>query len=128
MVRLVLVLVAILASTGCSLRNVNRATLAASTVSLACDWGQTRSAAMAGWDGYHEENRMLGARPTTSQVDTYFVVAAIANTFVWLVMPKKLRSIVPVGVFAAQAHTIEGNRDTTPGVCGIGAASGRSTS
>jgi hypothetical protein len=113
------VLLLVLVLSGCSLRNVNRATLAASTAGLACDWAQTRSTAAGGWVNHHETNPMLGARPTTAQVDTYFVVAAIANTFVWLVMPQKLRSVVPAGVFAVQVDSVQHNRRVLDNVCGF---------
>jgi len=114
------VLVVILALSGCSLRNVNRATLVASTVSLACDWGQTRAVASTGWEHRYEDNPMLGSTPTTAQVDTYFLAAAITNAFVWLVMPAKLRSVVPAGVVVVQADSIANNHSELGNMCGLG--------
>ena len=115
-----IVIIALLA-TGCGqLRNVNRASLVASTTSLACDWGQTRAAASAGWQGTEEANPMLGPTPTTTQVDTYFAVTAIVNAAIYVAMPERYRWILPSAVTAVQVDTIRGNLSTSPGPrCGL---------
>lgn len=105
---------------GCtpSWRTVDRATLIASTAILACDWGQTRSAAAEGWTGRREGNVLMGERPSTSTVDAYFAATAVLNTAVWVVLPAKWRSVIPGVVIGAQVRTVAGNFATTRGVCG----------
>jgi hypothetical protein len=113
-----IVLVLVLVS-GCSFKNLNRATLAASTASLACDWGQTRSAASNHWKGRYEANPIMGMNPSTGTVDVYFASTIAINAAIWYLMPEKLKSLLPVGVIGVQANTIAGNLDTTQGVCGL---------
>lgn len=102
---------------GCA--HVDTAALIASTASLACDWGQTRSAADRGWASRIERNPILGPRPSTSQVDMYFGVTALLNVTLWTLLPKGWKSIVPAGVTAMEANTVYGNRDTTVAKCGL---------
>lgn len=99
---------------GCT--HVNRATLIASTASLACDWAQTRSQASTGWNGTMENNPMLGTQPSTTKVDAYFASTIVINAAIWYVMPERYKSIIPLGVTAAQARTIAGNVEQT-GMC-----------
>lgn len=102
---------------GCAHMDV--ATLAASSLSLACDWGQTRSAADRGWVGHAEENAILGRRPTTMQVDMYFGVAALLNATLWAALPKGWRSAAPAALVGVEVDSIRHNIDTTSGHCGI---------
>lgn len=110
-----MVLVVVMLAAGCSNVHVNRATLIASTAALAADWAYTRSAASANWHcGINLEEsgaaRMfIGASPNAASVDAYFGIAAIANAVIWMAMPKKLRSAVPLGVVAMQYGAIVGN-------------------
>lgn len=111
-----------LVATGCA--HVDRATLITSTVSLACDWGQTRSMAANDWahptgpQRYEEANPIMGKHPSTLVVDTYFMSAALINAAAWLVIPKGWRSAAPVAVTARQALAITRNVEHT-GWCGL---------
>lgn len=116
MKRTVAVLAAIAVS-GCAHMDV--ASLVTSEASLACDWGQTRSAAVAGWHGYAEENSIIGPNPSAMRVDMYFATAAILDAAVWLVLPKGWRSAPPVALTVMEAKVIHGNEATTAGVCGV---------
>lgn len=102
------------------------ATLAVSSATLACDWGQTRSAASAGWMDRVERNPLMGAHPSTIQVDMYFGVVTLLNVTLWAMLPKRWRSVVPIGVGAFEMNTIVGNVPTTESVCGVGVNHGRS--
>jgi hypothetical protein len=112
-------IIALALLSGCSFKNLNRATLAASTASLACDWGQTRSAASNHWKGRYEANPIMGTNPGTRTVDTYFASTVVLNAAIWYFIPEKLKSIIPGVVIGFQANTIAGNLDTTQGVCGL---------
>lgn len=103
---------------GCAHADV--ASLVTSELSLACDWGQTRSAASADWSGNRQENNpLMGMHPSTVQVDMYFGVAALLDATLWLALPKGWRSVAPIGVTALEADIIYGNRDTTTSKCGL---------
>lgn len=100
-------------------RRVDRAALVTSTLSLACDWGQTRSAANEGWTGRFEANLIMGESPSTKVVDAYFSLALVTNIVVWAVLPPRWRSLFSGTVTLAQANAITGNVATTRGVCGL---------
>lgn len=106
--------IALLLTSGCT--HVNRATLLASSASLACDWAQTRSRAEVGWRGTFENNPMLGAKPSVERVDFYFATAIAANVGIWILMPDRFKSVIPLGVTTVQTKTIIGNLPQT-GIC-----------
>jgi hypothetical protein len=115
-----LLVVLALAMNGQACKHVNRATLVASTAAVACDWGHTRSYAAAGWPGVHESNPIMGREPTTGTVDLYFAYAIAANALVWLAMPEKYRSVVPIAVLGVQANTVARDvRVDTLTTCGL---------
>ncbi len=80
------------------------------TVLLAADWGQTREIAdscehygvtwdtsAGGWSdvdicAFRETNPILGERPTTDEVDRFFLASAALNLAVAHVLPSKWRS------------------------------------
>jgi hypothetical protein len=105
---------------GCSLRTVNRATLAASTAALACDWSQTRAHAAAGWPDTHETNPIMGERPHPLSVDAYFATSVALNVAVWLAMPERWRSAAPTALLAVQGDAIAESATKHHGtVCGL---------
>ncbi len=122
-----------MALSACANTYVNRTALIASTVVLACDWGQTRSAANAGWVltgnnmswALHEKNPLMGAHPSTTAVDGYFLATALTNFILYLSMPRRYRVIVPTMLFATEASMIVLNHadvsDTgaSAGGCGL---------
>jgi hypothetical protein len=57
----------------------------------AADWAQTRNIARNP-DKYFETNPSLGAHPTTSQVDKYFVGMALLNTGIAYALPTNYRA------------------------------------
>jgi hypothetical protein len=112
-----LVLVAMVALVSCGA--VNTATLITSTASIACDWGQTRSAASEAWSrGRWEANPIMGSKPSTATVDVYFLSALAVNAAFWIALPRQVRSVAPVAITAAQVDTIAGNIGTTHTLCG----------
>lgn len=100
---------------------LNGAALGASTAALLCDWGQTRSLASDGWGRTRETNPLMGERPTTTVVDTYFAVTILINATIWRTVPKRYRWIAPSAVAASQARSISRNMDdlSNPGFCGL---------
>lgn len=109
----------VLALSGCANVHVNRAALIASTLALACDWGQTNQAATHAemWPGNYETNPVLGGRPSPEAVDAYFVGAIAVNAALWLAMPARYRSAVPIAVTAMQAVQVRNNMPQTS-LCG----------
>lgn len=98
-------------------QTIDVATLAMSTAALACDWGQTHSAAAEGWRDRHEGNPVMGLTPTTARVNAYFAGVAAINIGLWLVMPKRYKSIVPVALAAAEVMQVRSNLNSI-GLCG----------
>lgn len=97
-----LFLVAALLS-GCTNVHVNRAALVASTAALACDWNKTYRAANNGWrNGIRERNPMLGTTPSTTAVSAYFASTIVINAAIWIAIPPKWRSALPLAVMASQ--------------------------
>lgn len=87
-------------------QTIDVAAIAVSTASLVCDWGQTHQAAAAGWMDRAEANRLLGPAPSTRTVNIYFAGAIVANVALWLVLPKRYRSLASAGLIAVQANAI----------------------
>lgn len=101
-------------------QRVDRGTLVASMSLLACDWGQTRSAATEGWGGGQwEGNLIMGERPSSSIVDAYFASTVVINAALWALLPRGWRSVVPGAVIGVQSYTVATNARTTRGVCGL---------
>jgi len=96
------------------------AALIASEATLACDWGQTRSAAALGWRGHEETNILLGHQPSTTHVDVYFGVAAVLDAALWIMLPDTWRGASVTGVTAIEADSIVHNIPTTDSICGLG--------
>lgn len=117
------IVVVVLMAAGCT--HVNRATLVASSLALACDFGQTYSAAADGWEpvagrtARWEANPIMGPRPSASVTSAYFFTALLANAVTWALMPRKLKSVVPLGVLALEAGPVKSNLETTRTVCGL---------
>jgi len=114
--RIMVVAALLMVAVACS--HVNRATLAASTASLAWDWAQTRRWAEHGWQypGTHgdmlvsgENNPILGSHPGVHAVDGYFAITAAVNLALWIVMPDRYRSAVPGALLTIEAPAIIGN-------------------
>lgn len=108
---------------GCSPANWHRAanvSAALAAGALACDWGQTRSAAAEGWSGGRAEaNPLMGPHPDVGTVDAYMAVSAGAIALVAAVTPPKWRTFLLGGIALVEAHTVIGNFATTRGVCGL---------
>lgn len=102
--------------------HVNRVTLIASTAALVCDWGETHRAASRGWRTsagvQYESNPILGPHPSTDDVAMYFATAAAINAAIWVAMPRKLKSLVPLAVIGAQVAPLMNNARTSPN-CGL---------
>jgi hypothetical protein len=116
---LIIATAALIAACAPTWRRVDRATLVASTLSLPCDWGQTRGAAGAGWERSHERNPIMGGRPSTLTVDAYFAGAVAVNALAWAVLPARWRSLIPGVVIGSQAYAVALNADTARGARGL---------
>jgi hypothetical protein len=106
---------------GCSpatLHAVNRVGLVVAEGSVACDWGETRTAAAAGWNHQHEENPIMGRTPSVATVDAYMAGAAGAVAAAWTSLPERWRFLAWGSVVALQAVTIVRDAGETP-VCGV---------
>lgn len=105
--------------TGCTNVHVNRGALAMSTVALACDWAQTRRYAAQEWpDRTSETNPLIGAKPSTGVVDSYFIGAAAITALAWYLTPDRWRSVGPLVVIGVQAQAALRNiRNGTGTVC-----------
>lgn len=104
-------------------RHIDRTTLAMSTASIACDWGQTATMAAKGWDRglgpQHEENPIMGEHPSVAVVSAYFMTALVINTAVWAVLPASWRSAIPTAITGSQTITIERNVSASNTLCGV---------
>jgi hypothetical protein len=88
---------------------VERGALAVSAASIACDWGQTRSMASAGWGSYREDNHVLGPHPTVGAVDAYFTVYLATHLLAGVLLPRRLRLPAAGLVLAQQVPAVAGN-------------------
>jgi len=52
------------------------------------DWLQTRN---ADWDRFYERNPILGKKPSTSEVDLYFLLTVLLHPLVTHIIPQKYR-------------------------------------
>jgi len=117
-----LALLAALACAGCTptWKHADRTMFVMAAASIACDWGQTRSAADENWSGgRHEANFMMGPAPDVGTVDAYMGMMLATTTLVWLVLPHKVGPFVMGGIVGAEANTIYGNMSTVRGTCGL---------
>ena len=94
----------VLACTSCV--HADRAMLAVSTATIACDWGQTRQAAKSGWGVYYEKNPYLGEEPGVLRVDSYFVTMLAANALIWVVVPEKWRTVYGITITGIQGRAL----------------------
>ena len=106
---------------GCANVHVSRLAIATSTLSLACDWGQTRQQAVR-YQGMphrtpYEENPILGGHPTTGAVDLYFLSSVVLNAALWMVLPARYRPVVGAVAVAETALVIDNVPVTT--LCGL---------
>jgi hypothetical protein len=91
-------------------------------ITLACDWGQTRSLASGGWKLHTETNPIMGRDPSARTVDMYFASAAAITALAWWLLPERLRPFLSAGVVGVQLPAIVGNtmeREPVP-LCGVG--------
>lgn len=101
------------------LKHANRIALGLAAAALACDWGQTHSAAAGGWRGTYEGNPIMGPSPSAAEVGLYMAGVGAAFVVVWQLLPPRLRPALAGGMLAVEAHTVVGNLETTPGLCGV---------
>lgn len=87
----------------------NALTLATSTTTLAVDYHQTYGMARLGWRDHHEGNPIMGTTPSTGEVSVYFASAALINAALWVALPPRWRSVVPIAVIGVQLQTISAN-------------------
>jgi hypothetical protein len=113
------ILAVVMLVSGCANVHVNRATLIASSLALACDGLQTIRMADTGWTTTYEMNPLLGETPDGGVVGAYFTTAIALNAALWLVMPERYRSVAPVAITAMQATLIRDNMRVGTGLCGF---------
>ena len=82
--------------------------LAASSIGLLGDWGQTRHIARS---GHPETNRILGTHPKLSDVDKYFAASLLANYLIGNNLPPKYRRMLWTGVAGTQASMMLNNNN-----------------
>lgn len=123
-----LVLVLLLAATGChsrALRYANYAGAAVMAGSIACDWGQTNYAATYGWNNLTlaEENPVLGESPSVGQVNAYMALVTVGLVVGARLLPEWLQPAVYVPVIVNQTTIIAGNHAHGLPLCGVGGTS-----
>lgn len=107
---------------GCSsyaLHHGNQIGIAAATLTLACDAGQTMYAMHDG--GYREQNPMLGSSPAETTVAVYFAATMVATGLAWWALPEKWRPVLWGSVTAVELHAIADNslQPNPIPVCGV---------
>jgi hypothetical protein len=100
----------------CTMRNFNRATLVASHVTIACDYGQTLAVARGGWSdpNMSEWNPVLGDTPSPMRLTAYNAVAIGVVTGAYLALPEKWRWLPAVVTVLVQLQTISANAIVAP--------------
>lgn len=101
------------------LYHADRVLLGADVISLACDWGSTRRAAVDHWSYGHEVNAMLGSTPSVGRVDQYMAVAMVGTIALGLLLPDYLGAPFLSAVTAIEVDSVAFNYGTVPGVCGL---------
>ncbi len=107
----------VVAFAGCA--TVDRVSLGMSVAELACDWGQTRIAAVDDWQDRREANPILGEAPSVAHVNAYMIGAMALDITAYLALPKRWRWASALTVAGFEANTVQGNRMTTRGTCGL---------
>lgn len=72
------------------------------------DWSQTRQIAKAP-ESYFERNKILGAHPSTGNVDAYFAVGAVAHYAITQALPPRWRETWQAVTIVYQAGTVVQN-------------------
>jgi hypothetical protein len=81
------------------------ALLAASTVTLAMDWQQTR-AISRNPDRFYETNRVLGKHPSNRSIDLYFAGVLLADIVIAELLPSKWRKVWLTGFIIAEGGVV----------------------
>jgi hypothetical protein len=81
----------------------------ASNVMLLADWSTTRNLSRRYNEGYREMNPILGSRPTTQQVDLYFVTYLAAHYFLTDYLQGRNREIYLYTVTGVEAAAVANN-------------------
>lgn len=79
----------------------------ASNVGLILDWAQTREIAVN--DEYLETNPILGIRPTTKEVNTYFIGAIALNNLIGELLPGDAAKYWYASITIIQMGTVRRN-------------------
>lgn len=103
---------------GTACAHIDRAALATSTATLACDWGSTRQAAGTGWRLTYEDNPILGLEPSVRAVDGYFAAMIAAQLLAWYLVPRPWRIAGAVALTAFETYYVIDNMPNT-GLCGL---------
>jgi hypothetical protein len=82
----------------------------ASSVAITADWATTRWAARNNWpNNTHENNPILGRRPTVSTVDSYFVFLLISNYAIAQAVPQEYRGMYLTFRTVTHGSAVQGN-------------------
>lgn len=114
-----LAVAAAICGSACAHVDLDRAMLASSTATIACDWGYTHRAAERGWENHHESNPLLGRTPSTAEVNAYFASMLVLNAAAWVLTPPKYRAVLPAVITAREIYSAVGNHEQVGGVCGF---------
>jgi hypothetical protein len=74
----------------------------------ALDWSQTRQIAMEP-DLHSENNQILGAHPTTGQVNRYFAAVLVAHFSIAYLLPEGIREPFQYFTIGLEAAAVTGN-------------------
>jgi hypothetical protein len=121
--RLVALLLVVVSGCGGQFRveHISKAALVTSTMLLLCDSMQTLKIAGQGWpDGRHEENPIIGKKPSAGVVFGYSASVIALNWLAWVITPKRYRWILPSTLTVTQARQIHTNERHGTGWCGFG--------
>lgn len=92
----------------------DRATLAASSVAIACDFAQTAHSAFDGWNHSVEYNPLLRGRSGVFVV-SYGIVSLGANALIWYFMPREWRAAYGATVTGWETAVLWENTGPTRG-------------
>lgn len=107
-----------------ALGHVNRIGWGLASLSIACDWTQTRYHAANGWRDelgpLAESNPIIGGTPSTTTVDVYMATAIAATVIAGSLLPSQLRPVLFGSIVVRQSIAIAHNiGEGTPGICGL---------